>query len=134
MTADAGTDIEPLLAAGLVLLLGAEADVLTLTQRLRAARLDVQLAPPLALAAVDLRAVTDTPPATGLVLTPRESDIAALIADGLQNNEIAFRLNLSPATVRTHLRHIFRRLGIANRAQLAAWITDHPPTVAPSHE
>lgn len=112
-----------------MLIVGAEADVQTVSDRLRGAHIDMHLTPPLALATLAMpRATTSPLPSGGALPTVREREIAALTADGLQNNQIASRLNLRPTTVRTHLRHIFRRLGIASRAQLAAWVTDNPPT------
>ena len=61
----------------------------------------------------------DTPPLTAL--TPREREVAALVAEGLSNAEIARRLVLSEGTVANHLAHIMRRLGAGNRVQVAVW-------------
>jgi DNA-binding NarL/FixJ family response regulator len=49
-------------------------------------------------------------------------EIAALIAEGLTNAEIAQRLTLAPGTVGNHVGHILRALGARNRAQIAAWV------------
>jgi PadR family transcriptional regulator, regulatory protein PadR len=58
--------------------------------------------------------------ATGLAsLTPTEKTIAALIGEGLTNREIAERLYISIGTVETHLVHIFTKLGITSRSELA---------------
>jgi len=54
-----------------------------------------------------------------LDLTPRESQILAMIADGATNAEIAQMLVLSPATVKTHVNHIFSKLGVRDRLQAA---------------
>ena len=51
-------------------------------------------------------------------LTPAESRIAALVADGLTNQEIADRLGVGPKTVETHLSRIFRKFGIRSRDEL----------------
>jgi predicted ATPase/DNA-binding CsgD family transcriptional regulator len=59
-----------------------------------------------------------TPPST---LTPREREIAALIARGLSNKGIADELVISPATVARHVTNILSKLGFTSRAQIAAW-------------
>ncbi|MFF3326761.1 AAA family ATPase [Streptomyces sp. NPDC002889] len=51
-------------------------------------------------------------------LTPRQQQIARLVAEGATNKEVAARLCLSPRTVDYHLRRIFERLGITSRADL----------------
>jgi DNA-binding NarL/FixJ family response regulator len=52
-------------------------------------------------------------------LTERQRDVAALVAEGLSNEEIASRLFLSPATVKSHLTAVMRRLDVRTRTQLA---------------
>lgn len=54
-------------------------------------------------------------------LTDRELDIAALVADGRTNPEIGAELFITPGTVKTHLTHIQRKLGVRNRVGIAAW-------------
>jgi DNA-binding CsgD family transcriptional regulator len=49
-------------------------------------------------------------------LTERELDVLALVAQGLTNRQISNRLFISPATVRTHLEHIYDKLGVRSRA------------------
>ena len=55
-------------------------------------------------------------------LTQREREIAALVASGLTNREIAGKLYLSVRTVEVHVDHILTKLGFRSRTQLAAWI------------
>jgi DNA-binding NarL/FixJ family response regulator len=52
-------------------------------------------------------------------LTPREKEIARLVAQGKRNADIARDLHLSTFTVETHLKHIFVKLGIRSRTELA---------------
>src|SRR5581483_5169767 len=54
-----------------------------------------------------------------LDLTGRQLEIAQLICDGLTNIEIARRLNIGTATVKTHLLHVFEKVGVQTRATLA---------------
>lgn len=56
--------------------------------------------------------------ASGEQLTTREIEIITLIADGLTNSEIGDKLFISPRTVDTHRTNIFRKLGVANAAEL----------------
>jgi DNA-binding NarL/FixJ family response regulator len=56
-------------------------------------------------------------------LTPRELQIAALIASGHSNKAIAAELVISPATVARHVANIMTKLGFRSRARIAAWIT-----------
>jgi len=54
-------------------------------------------------------------------LTPREREVARCAGGGMSNREIAARLGISPATVDVHLNHIFQKLGIRRRGELAAY-------------
>lgn len=51
-------------------------------------------------------------------LTPRETQIARLVADGFVNKEIASKLSISEWTVSTHMRRIFAKLGVETRAAM----------------
>jgi DNA-binding CsgD family transcriptional regulator len=60
-------------------------------------------------------------PAAGWAsLTPAEREVARLAGEGLRNDAIARRLFIAPGTVKVHLSHIFAKLGITTRAELAA--------------
>lgn len=64
--------------------------------------------------------------ATGAI-TATEGRIAQLVAEGLQNREIAGTLFLSVATVEAHLTRIYRKLDLRSRAELARYVADHGP-------
>ena len=57
-------------------------------------------------------------------LTRRENEIAALVAEGLTNREIAERLVMARRTAEGHVAHILGKLGYTSRTQLAAWVAD----------
>jgi PAS domain S-box-containing protein len=61
------------------------------------------------------------------LLSPRQVEILALVAEGLSNAEIAARLYLTESTVKWHVRKILRALGVANRAQAVARYLSAPP-------
>ncbi|WP_330178700.1 response regulator transcription factor [Nocardia sp. NBC_01503] len=52
------------------------------------------------------------------VLTAREREVVAMVAEGLSNEEIAEKMYVSPLTVRTHVQRAMSKLGVQNRAQL----------------
>jgi DNA-binding NarL/FixJ family response regulator len=69
------------------------------------------------LAALTEPAVSDLPDG----LTPREVEVLRLIAEGLTNTEIAERLVVSAATVKSHVNHIFAKAGVRDRAQAVVY-------------
>ena len=62
------------------------------------------------------------------VVSPREAEVAALVATGLTNRQIAGKLHLSERTVDAHVEHIMNKLGYRSRAQIAAWIARSIPS------
>ena len=54
-------------------------------------------------------------------LTPREAEVLGLIAEGLTNGEIAEGLVVSAATVKSHVNHIFAKIGARDRAQAVVY-------------
>ena len=52
-------------------------------------------------------------------LTPTELEVVRLVGEGLPNKGIAARLFVSPRTVQSHLRHVYNKLGLTSRVQLA---------------
>jgi pimeloyl-ACP methyl ester carboxylesterase/DNA-binding CsgD family transcriptional regulator len=58
-------------------------------------------------------------------LTPRELEVAELVAEGLTNQAIARRLSVAPRTAEAHVENIRRKLLVRSRAQVAAWVTEH---------
>ena len=64
---------------------------------------------------IQLRGIEDRP-----VLSPREREVLVFIADGLSAPDIAARLHLSPATIKTHLQSLYDKLGVSDRAAAVA--------------
>jgi DNA-binding CsgD family transcriptional regulator len=65
---------------------------------------------------------TDRPGDGWAALTPTEAQVAQLIGEGLSNKAVAERLFVSPNTVGTHVRHVFEKLGVRSRTELAGRI------------
>lgn len=59
------------------------------------------------------------------LLTAREREVAALVALGLTNRDIAARLVVTERTAETHVQNILNKLGFTSRAQIAAWAVGH---------
>jgi DNA-binding CsgD family transcriptional regulator len=58
-------------------------------------------------------------------LTPTERDVVRLVSEGLANKDIATRLFVSPRIVQTHLTHVYTKLGLTSRVQLAQEAARH---------
>jgi DNA-binding NarL/FixJ family response regulator len=58
-------------------------------------------------------------------LARREREVAALVARGCSNRQIAAELVFAGRTAETHVEHILTKLGLSSRAQIAAWVVEH---------
>jgi non-specific serine/threonine protein kinase len=96
----------------------AEGRLLTLDQVI-----EESLSPEAGAGGVRVRPVGAVLPASGL--TPREREVAALIAHGFTSREIAERLVISERTADSHAEHIRDKLGLRSRRQIAAWAIEH---------
>jgi DNA-binding NarL/FixJ family response regulator len=102
-----------LLAFGASACLGRETQARDVLNAVHLASRGLQLAP---------RASTPPGPAAaaGQLLTRRESEVLPLLQQGHTNPQIALALHVGVETVRTHARHIYRKLGVSSRGELVA--------------
>jgi DNA-binding NarL/FixJ family response regulator len=84
---------------------------------------DTGVASIIASATTSLNAVVQTSATPIMKLSPAERRVAELVAEGLTNREIGEQLHIARRTVETHIVHIFQKLGIQNRTQLARLVT-----------
>jgi DNA-binding CsgD family transcriptional regulator len=68
-----------------------------------------------------LRRVSPAGDDSVVALSSREREVAALVAEGLTNAELARRLYISPKTAAVHVSNILTKLGLGSRAEIAAW-------------
>jgi non-specific serine/threonine protein kinase len=61
-------------------------------------------------------------------LTPREREVAGLIAQGFSNRQIAERLVITERTVGAHVEHILDKLTFTSRTQIGVWAAAHEQT------
>lgn len=84
---------------------------------------------PLARGELELEKGGDGPARAGRavpgLLTPREWDVVQLLTEGLTNRQIAERLTVTERTVGAHLEHVFAKLHVQTRAQVAVWVAEH---------
>ena len=62
------------------------------------------------------------------LLSPREQEVACLVAEGLSNQDIANQLKLREHTIRNYLFHIFEKLGLSSRVELTLYALSQPET------
>lgn len=75
-----------------------------------------------------LRGISEEVAQTGDLIHPlseRELEVLRLLATGLSNRDIAPLLFISESTVKTHVEHIIRKLGVSDRVQAAVWAARH---------
>jgi DNA-binding NarL/FixJ family response regulator len=97
-----------------------DAEPYELLQGVRAAHRGESPLAPRAASAVLARLPTARPELTG-----REQDVLRLLGAGLPNKRIALELGISEQTVKTHLTHIFHRIGVTDRTNAALWAQRH---------
>jgi two-component system nitrate/nitrite response regulator NarL len=74
-----------------------------------------------------LATALNAPPAVAVgELTDRERETLVLLADGRSNKEIARLLGISDATVKVHIKHLLRKLGLKSRLEAAVWALQNP--------
>lgn len=76
-------------------------------------------------AAVAYAQQIEQPAESGPNLSPRERQIVSLLTRGLSNKQIASALAISERTAEGHVERARNKLGLANRAQVAAWGVEH---------
>ncbi|MCW0212917.1 MAG: response regulator transcription factor [Pseudonocardia sp.] len=114
----------PALRAGAAGWLSKDADAEAIGRALHAAAAGQATLDPAVLARLVAAApVPAAAPPDGL--TPREVEVLALIAEGLSNGQIARRLVVSEATVKTHVNHLFAKAGLRDRAQAVHYAYRH---------
>ncbi len=65
-------------------------------------------------------------------LSPRETEVTTLLAEGRSNKEIAQVLDVSEPTVKKHIGHVLRKLGLQDRLQVALFVSRHPEYITES--
>jgi DNA-binding NarL/FixJ family response regulator len=73
-----------------------------------------------------LQAQLTAAPDGGSPLSPRELEVAGLVGRGLTNKQIGQTLYVSERTAENHVQHILTKLGLRNRSQIAAWVSEEP--------
>jgi DNA-binding NarL/FixJ family response regulator len=120
------------LRAGAVGWLSKDASAEAIARALRSAADGQSTLDPAALARLLDRDAPTPPPLPPDGLTGREVEVLTLIAGGLSNAEIARRLVLSEATVKTHINHLFAKAGLRDRAQAVGYAYRHGMVADPA--
>ena len=124
-TYDTDSDVIPAIEAGATGYLLKDAPRAELLRAIRAAATGQAVLSP-AVAATLMNQVRAPAPAGGCEpLSQREIEVLELVAAGTTNREIAARLFISEATVKTHLLHLYRKLGVTDRAAAVATAFHH---------
>lgn len=71
------------------------------------------------------RPTVKQPPGKLETLTNREQEILSLIAKGMSNKVIARQLDISDGTVKVHVKHLLKKLGLRSRVEAAVWMVHH---------
>ena len=98
----------------------------------RAMSVDEAIAYALATMPTQVEPTARRPAQQGSGLTPREREVAALVAEGLTNQQIADRLVIAKRTAANHVEHILARIGFHSRVQIASWVSEHGALDAPT--
>ncbi|MCE0766676.1 response regulator transcription factor [Pseudonocardia kujensis] len=120
--------VVPALRAGAVGWLSKDADAEAIGRALRSAADGQTTLDPVAAARLVGGAAPAPEPAPDALpdgLTPREAEVLTLIAEGLSNQQIARRLVVGEATVKTHVNHLFAKAGLRDRAQAVRYAYRH---------
>jgi len=112
--------VQEALHAGAIGYLLKNASIDQLAEAIRAARAGKPTLAPEAFRALVEVPPPSPPPMLEEPLTGRESEVLALMVEGLNNTEIAQRLSVSRSTVKTHISNILAKLGVSNRIEAAA--------------
>ena len=110
-----GILVQSALQAGAIGYLLKDVSADELAQAIRAAHAGRSTLSPEAAQALVL--ATSQPPTPGLDLTGREREVLASMIEGLNNTQIAAKLNVSPSTVKSHVSNILSKLGVASRTE-----------------
>jgi DNA-binding NarL/FixJ family response regulator len=109
----------PLLEAGAIGYLPKTVGLNELLDAIRAASRGESVLPP-SIASVVVRHLSGTEEQTPeAALTAREMQVLSLVSQGLSNQQVAHKLNLSVRTIEAHLTHIYNKLGVGSRIEAA---------------